>query len=250
VSILQTTEYCPKPAVEILDEDSIRADLARRCELKYLLQNPDLEALRKLMDCNGRRQVFNRQTSGVHSVYFDDFRLSSCKANLEGIGHRQKLRVRWYDTRLPRNECYIEIKWRESLVTGKHRLRLRCDNDLGEMTYREIYDLLCGVMPEKYLPTLLMYCEPTLLVQYRREHFVSPDGRMRVTLDYDMVYYDQTGKQRISTCFGKHHQGFAVLEGKIPVDCENKLRSFIYPFAGRFLGCSKYVHGCRMCGLI
>lgn len=105
-------------------------------------------------------------------------------------------------------------------------------------------------MPDRVRPTLLRYSEPTVLVQYQREHFISADRRLRVTLDYGMVYYDQTARQRISTSFGLHHEGLAVLEGKIPIGYERELRWFLHPIAARITRCSKYVHGCRMLGLI
>ncbi len=43
------------------------------------------------------------------------------------------------------------------------------------------------------------YCEPTVLVEYKREHFIA--GDLRLTIDYDLAFYDQTGKQFLSTRF-------------------------------------------------
>jgi len=94
------------------------------------------------------------------------------------------------------------------------------------------------------------YSEPTLLVQYHREHFVAYERPLRVTLDYGIAYYDQTGKQRICTSFGRRHEGLVVLEGKLPAGHEPALRSFLHPFAARLNRCSKYVHGCQLLGLV
>jgi hypothetical protein len=44
--------------------------------------------LRRLLEVNGKRQVYNREVSVVRSVYFDDARLSACRANLDGLGRR------------------------------------------------------------------------------------------------------------------------------------------------------------------
>ena len=176
--------------------------------------------------------------------------LSACQANLDGISQRSKLRLRWYDSLLPERECYLEIKWRDNRMTGKYRLRLRSCEAVGTWSYAALLDGLAGVIPTVYLPTLLRHPEPTVLVEYRREHFVAPEQPLRVTLDYGLVYYDQTGKQRISTAFGRRHEGLVVLEGKMPVGYERELRAFLQPFGARVRSCSKYVHGCQRLGLL
>jgi hypothetical protein len=217
--------------------------------VKYVLSHPDLGALRRLLEVNGKRQVYHREVSVVRSVYFDDAKLSACRANLDGLGRRRKLRLRWYDRPLPGHECYLEIKWRDNRITGKHRMYLLSTDVLGAMPYKSILANIAAVLPEKYLPALFQYCEPTVLVEYQREHFASADRRLRVTLDYGLVYYDQTGRQRISTSFGRPHEGLVVVEGKVPVGCDRELRPFLHPLSGRVARCSKYVHGCQMLGL-
>jgi len=246
----QTLAHPRHAAIEAVDVGSSRADLARRRELKFLLPAAQLDPVRRLLEANGRRQIHNREVSVVHSLYFDDLRLSACHANLSGLGQRRKLRLRWYDDPLPGKECYLEIKWRENQTTGKHRLFLRADEPLGAMPYRTLMARIAAAVPERYWPVLEQYSEPTLLVEYRREHFVAFEQPLRVTLDYGITYYDQTGKQRICTSFGRRHEGLVVLEGKLPAGHERQLRMFLHPFAARLGRCSKYVHGCRMCGLI
>jgi hypothetical protein len=235
---------------ELVDVSSYRADLARRREVKFVFSHPDIRALARILEGNGKRQVYNREVSCVRSVYFDDPGLSACRANLDGLGRRRKLRLRWYDRPLPGHECFLEIKWRENRVTGKHRMFLRSRDVLGNMPYKTLLAKLAAVLPERHLPTLWQYSEPTVLVEYQREHFASPDRRLRVTLDYGLVYYDQTGRQRISTSFGRPHEGLVVLEGKVPVGCDHELRPFLHPLSGRIARCSKYVYGCQMLGLI
>lgn len=237
-------------AFALVDVTSYRVDLARRREVKFVLFHPDVGALGRILEANGKRQVYNREVSCVRSVYFDDPQLSACRANLDGLGRRCKLRLRWYDRPLPGHECFLEIKWRDNRITGKHRLHLRSTAVLGAMPYSAIVSNLAAVLPEKYLPTLLRYSQPTVLVEYQREHFASPDRRLRVTIDYGLVYYDQTGRQRISTSFGRADEGLVVLEGKVPVGCDHELRPFLHPLSGRIVRCSKYVHGCQMLGLI
>lgn len=249
MSTLETTR--PQlPLLELTELDSARPDLAMRREVKYTFQNGDLGTLRRLLLGYGNRRVYHREVSLVRSVYFDDARLSACWANIEGIGRRTKLRLRWYDAPLPCYDAFLEAKWRVNRTTGKHRLRVHCGEPLGTMPYATLQAALWAAVPEAYQPVLLAHPQPVVLIEYRREHFASPGGRLRATLDYGLVYYDQTGRQRISTSFGVPHEGFAILEGKLPLGCERQLREFLHPFSGRIRRCSKYVHACHLLHLV
>ena len=75
----------------------------------------------------------------------------------------------------------------------------------------------------------MTYTEPIVIVQYNREHFATDDG-LRLTLDYDLSYYDQTGRSMISTTFPNRLEGLLVLEGKTPVGREGELRRWLHPF--------------------
>ena len=234
----------------VLDEGSARDDLASRREVKYTLPGADAGKLRSLLDSNCRRLVYSEPVSTVRSVYFDDVRLSACHANLSGMGRRQKVRLRWYDSLRPGTDFFFEIKWRDNRLTGKHRMHLQADRPLAGMSYKMIYNELMNVLPVRYVGDLLMCSEPVAIVEYKREHFASSDNCLRVTLDYDLAYYDQTGKQYMSTSFPHRLHSLTVLEGKAPAGRESELRAMFYPFAPRLGRCSKYVHGCRLLGLI
>ena len=108
--------------LEMVGEDASRKDLAVRRETKYILPNADVGKFRRLMETNGRRLTHNESISTVRSIYFDDVLLSDCQANLSGISHRMKVRLRWYDSLTPGEVLFFEIKWRDNRATGKHRL--------------------------------------------------------------------------------------------------------------------------------
>jgi hypothetical protein len=237
-------------AFEVIDAGAARADLNKRKELKFTLPRADIQKLRVLLEGNARRQVHNEQVSTVCSVYFDDPQLSTCHANLDGLGRRNKVRLRWYDSPKPGHEFFFEIKWRENRVTGKHRFQMRSHEPIHTLAYRTILENLSAALPERCQSILARYCEPTVLVRYQREHFVSHDRALRATVDYDIHYFDQTGKQLISTLFGRRHEGLIVLEGKTPVGREHELRRLLHPLAARVGRCSKYVYGCQMLGLV
>jgi hypothetical protein len=237
-------------AFHLVGEDVSRADLAVRRETKCVLQNADVGKFRKLLEGNARRLIHNEPVSTVRSIYFDDVRLSDCQANLDGISPRRKVRLRWYDSLTPGEVLFFEVKWRENRVTGKHRLELRARRGVGELTFRQLIDELIEVLPPEHVADLLRRSEPVVLVEYRREHFASADGRLRVTLDYDLAFYDQTGKRSISTSFPCRLPEMFVVETKGPEDCQREMKELLHPFAPRMGPCSKYVHGCCQLGLV
>ncbi len=234
----------------IVGSKTTRSDLASRREVKFTLRGADLGKLRTILEANCRRLVHAGEVSTVRSIYFDDVRLSACRANLAGVGKRQKLRLRWYDSLRPGRDFFFEIKWRNNRVTGKHRLQIEACRPLVEMSYREILDSLMATLPREYLGQVLASSDPVAIVQYKREHFASSDGSLRVTLDYDLAFYDQTGRRYINTSFPHRLDGLVVVEGKTPVGQERELKRLLYPLALRVGRCSKYVHGCRLLGLI
>jgi hypothetical protein len=121
---------------------------------------------------------------------------------------------------------------------------------LESLSYGSITNELIDHLPEAYVRNVINAPEPIVIVEYKREHFTSNDGCLRVTLDYDLAFYDQTGKCFISTTFVQRMADFVLLEGKVPVGREQELKRLLYPFQPRADSCSKYVLGCRMLGLV
>jgi hypothetical protein len=235
---------------ELIDEGESRSDLAVRRETKFPIDIADISLVRSLLQTNTTRQIHNEPVSTVRSIYFDDARLSACHANLDGMGLRRKLRLRWYDQLLPGRDLFLEVKWRNNRVTGKHRLQLRADRDVGACDYVELHSALRQVVPNRRLPDLLANPEPIVVVEYQREHFASACGQLRVTIDYDIRFYRQLGHSQIRMEFPQRLPRIAVLEGKTPVGLERELRALLYPLTLRSGRCSKYVHGCQQLGLV
>ena len=238
------------PALHLVPQQGLRTDLASRMEVKFFAPHHDVSTLRKLLEGNGRKLVYNEPVSTVRSIYFDDVLLSSCQANIGGDGIRQKTRLRWYDSLEPQQDMFLEFKWRNFEITGKHRHALFAERPLAEMTYREIVEELIAVAPKERVADLLGGCEPIVIVEYKREHFAARNSPLRVTLDYDLVFYDQTGKNRISTSFPHTMTESVIIEAKAPPGHEQDVREFLYPLAPRISPFAKYFHGCLHLGLV
>ena len=222
---------------------------ARR-ETKYAFPRGDLPGLRRHLLDTCRRIRFHRDVSEVRSIYFDDEILSSCRANLDGLGRRRKVRIRWYDRLAPGSTVFFEIKWRRNLWTGKVRRELRCEPDLGEWSYREIGQGLARTLANEQRVFVARYPDPVALVAYQREHFLARDLGARLTLDYDLRFYDQRGARHPVARAGHSLPEFVILEVKTASDRSAGLQRLLHPFRPRPSRCSKYVYACRELGLI
>lgn len=233
----------------LVDTGESRVDLTSRREVKFAIEGIDIGKLQRLLETNCQRQIHGDQVSLVRSIYFDDAQLSACRANLDGHGRRRKLRLRWYDSLLPGNSFFVEVKWRDNRVTGKHRLEFHSEAPLATLSYQRIRYNLEQSMPEHLLRDVLISYDPVVIVEYKREHFVTSDG-LRLTLDYDITYYDQAGRTHITAQFPRRVDRLTVLEGKTPIGRESELQHWLHPFTPRASRCSKYVLGCQQIGRI
>jgi hypothetical protein len=125
----------------------------------------------------------------IRNVYYDSPRLGCYHHHLNGVPDRKKIRIRSYgepqhDLVTPR----VEVKSKRGPLIGKRHWPLRpvspnllCNapamaavaNDLG-----------CPPIVIEWLRTL----EPTLINRYRREYYISGDGKVRVTVDTELSY--------------------------------------------------------------
>ncbi len=239
-----------KSIFEVQDDGRQRADLISRRETKYVMEGADVGMIRSILATNCSRVVHANRVSVVRSIYFDDFRMTSCFQNIEGVGKRNKVRIRWYDQLVPGCHFFFEVKWRNNLLTGKHRYEIKSDRPISEMTFPEIWNELEKVLPSKLHRMLLKYSNPTVMVEYKREHFVSMDKRARLTLDYDLVFRDQSGLRRVSPRYKQPMDRMLVVEGKTVPGEQGILPELLHPLSTRASRCSKYVHGCQLLGLV
>ena len=243
------SESCPT-GFQIVDHGESRKDLRNRTEVKYTLRDPDIQKLRQLLSGYCRSVSHNDRVSIVYSLYFDDAQVSACRANLDGIGHRSKLRLRWYDTKLAPAKFFMEIKWRNNCVTGKHRFQIQSDTPLHQLPFRDVYRGMIEIVPPAQARDVARFCDPIMVVQYKRQHFLTPDRELRLTLDYDLQFFDQLGRRKLAMQFPTKLDALVVVEGKTPIGRGHELLTFLRPLSPRADRCSKYVHGCRLLGYI
>lgn len=221
-----------------------------RHEVKFAVPDVDAGKLRAVLDANCRRVSHHQSTSRVVSLYFDDAELSSCRANLDGVARRSKVRLRWYDGPFPRERLFFEIKEREDYGIRKTRFLLSARDSLEAMSFAEIVAGLGGVLPAEASERLALRGEPTLIAEYQRTYYEAHVGPLRVTLDQDLTVYGQRGHRSPSRRFPVRTPRLTILEAKAPIGRAGEIRELLLPLAPRVTRSSKYVLGCQRVGYV
>ena len=221
-----------------------------RSEIKFLLPYADMGKLRSILEVNCRRICYSGPVSLVNSIYFDDAGLSAYRESVEGNGRRAKVRLRWYGSENTDGRFHFEVKRRSDIAVGKERLAIASQNPLSRLPFRDILRELSGTLPEKHRALLMSRPEPVLITEYKREYFQARHDTVRITLDYDVTWYDQSGKHRPGKKFGVRDPEMVIVEGKSPVGKEIQLPQLLFPLSPRVTRSSKYVMGCQQLGLV
>jgi hypothetical protein len=126
----------------------------------------------------------------VNSLYLDTLELASLNENLGGVSGRRKLRLRWYGDGLADVRPLLELKQKRNLLGIKKQVLLPCKLDLT-LPWAEILATIRANAGPSWRALLQTVDHPTLLNSYQREYYATPDGIIRITLDYAQVAYCQ-----------------------------------------------------------
>lgn len=165
-----------------------------RHEYKYYINDEVYEVLRRRLQRVIARDEHMIEERGylVSSIYFDDLYHSAVEEKVAGTRFRKKFRIRCYeqDDRWIRLECKSKY----------HEYISKAGANLSREEYSQLmqgrYDFLLG-RREAVCQELLGYhnakgLTPVVVVEYRREAYVSPLGNVRITFDKDISASTQT----------------------------------------------------------
>ncbi|MCH8344216.1 MAG: polyphosphate polymerase domain-containing protein [Planctomycetes bacterium] len=168
---------------------------ASRFELKYIISERCAGAVRdfarRYLEPDGYGEPQQHCAYTVCSLYLDSADLTLCRATLDGVRNRFKLRIRFYDDS-PQSPAYFEIKRRADNVVLKERAAVRRSSIPG---------LLAGHRPKQTdlangnaegLRALHRFCDLRSAIQahgqvfvtYTREAYIPAIGNS-VRLNFD-----------------------------------------------------------------
>ena len=121
----------------------------------------------------------------------------------------------------------------------KARCLLPCRLDLT-LPWIAILETIRANAASDWQPVLQTVDQPTLLNGYQREYYVTPDGAMRVTLDYAQAAYDQRLSPRPNLRIRLPVTDTVVIEIKTSHEQEDRLQEVAAQFPVHRSRNSKY----------
>lgn len=222
--------------------------LATRYERKFFVTGLDRAQVRSMVL---RHPALFREAyppRHINNLYLDTPWMGHFQDNLDGAPERMKVRVRWYHALEARAEQpVLEFKIKHGSVGWKESYPfppLQIGPDLSAMGTRA---LVQGSDLPPAVCERLAGLRPALVNRYRREYYASPDGRFRVTIDDELVYY------AVQPMAGGLHSraadhGVVIVELKYDRAHERQAERVASRFPFRLTRSSKYVRGVEWSG--
>jgi len=173
----------------------------------------------------------------VNSIYFDTKNYLSIRQNLDGISEKKKIRIRWYgDNNIICNPS-VEIKSKKGFETKKETILI------NEIDGCKIYDYRNLELISKKLNLLLKSKKtiyPILTTNYTREYFISLNGKIRATIDYNLKSNFLKNLSQIEIV--KNFKNICILELKYPTSLDRYVRKNIQNISLRLTKNSKFIN--------
>ncbi len=221
-----------------MDKD-LRYELKLACDARWLPQ------ARSWIRLHPAGFVVAYPPRRVNSLYLDTPHLSSLDDNLAGVCARQKLRLRWYGDAMTEIQPLLELKQKRDMLGRKKQMALPCKLDLTRLWVDILGAIRANVTPD-WRMVLQTMSQPALLNHYQREYYATPDGAVRVTLDYAQVAYDQRLAPRPNLRIRLPIADKVVIEIKAAQDQVERVQEAVAQFPVPRSRSSKYANGLRM----
>lgn len=209
-----------------------------RFERKYLVNQNLAWKFRHMLNTKGFKISYPKRK--INSIYFDTYKYSFFKDNVEGVKNRIKPRIRWYENLNSSskniNKIILEIKKKEGFVGKKefYDLNLKIKTD-------EIYKTINNFNLLKKISAIVgKNVFPILQTSYLREYYLSRNNKFRSTIDTNLYVNNIKSQNNFQVPMGKE-----IMEIKYNINNDKDFRDTIVKknFNFRFQKFSKYVTG-------
>lgn len=159
-----------------------------RHEKKHIVNFADVLLLRQRLGTvfEHDKHATNDGTYMIKSLYFDNFNDKALREKADGLGRREKFRIRYYGN----DTSFIRLE-------KKSKINDLCNKESVNITREECEKIIRGdtafmakdereLVRELYAKMHFEALRPKCIVRYRRESFVYPPGNVRVTIDTDI----------------------------------------------------------------
>lgn len=178
----------------------------------------------------------------VNNIYFDTFSMANLHANLSGLSERSKLRVRWYGKNIERVEkAQLELKHKQGTIGWKSIYFIPGTLNLARYSWHHIMATL-KTRINAATNFFQRYPVPTIINSYYRNYYTSPDEALRLTVDTNLMAYDQQMSLHPNIRHLSLPQPYIVVEIKTHPDNVERLTKVLSRISSRVTRFSKYIH--------
>ncbi|MBT5073828.1 MAG: VTC domain-containing protein [Kordiimonadaceae bacterium] len=188
-----------------------------RYEIKFVLKRNEYNQFKNwLLSQAFARKMFPNRT--VSSIYFDTIDFECARDNLAGVGHRTKMRLRWYPSKevdLKDQTYNFEFKKKSGRLGSKETIKMDAFNDsLSSMSAKSL-----DVQIRKN-PNILERSpygrdiKSVLSINYLREYYSIGKG-IRITIDSDLEFGDIGKSKDVSSARTRKYEN-KIVEFKFP----------------------------------
>ena len=218
-------------------------EITYRYERKFLVDEMDAHRVRGLIRLHPAMFVQAYPPRYVNNIYLDTPEMDCYYENIGGVMERRKVRVRWYGALFGSvMKPVLEFKTKRGFVGAKETYPLT-PFTLDQKFTRSGFQ---GIIAQSELPQVIRYImrelDPVLVNRYFRWYYASLDGRFRLTVDTELVYYNV---RRLNNPFLYHQTDYqnVIVELKYDArhdpDASRVAQRFPFPLTKN----SKYVQG-------
>lgn len=216
-----------------------------RHELKYAIPYAGYLGLRsrlkQLMKTDPH--VSENGTYRIRSIYFDNCEDKALLEKINGVGRREKFRIRYYNDDL----SFITLEKKMKI----DRLCLKYDAPLSEEECRQILELKfekirehpSELVRELYAKMIYQRLRPRVLVSYTREPYIYPAGNVRVTFDSEVrtsLFTREFLKEEVFDISATDDPGDRIMEVKYDAFLPSVIQTLIQSAGMRQMAFSKY----------
>lgn len=156
-----------------------------RHEWKYAINEMDMHILRQRLSAIMQHDSHaSNGTYEICSLYFDNISDKALREKIDGVNHREKFRIRYYN-----NDSSLIHLEKKSKVNGL------CNKVSAVISANQAQAIVCGdydwmrqsnlpLAVELYSKMISQGLRPKTIVEYTREPYIYAPGNVRVTLDY------------------------------------------------------------------
>ncbi|WP_299255153.1 polyphosphate polymerase domain-containing protein [uncultured Aquimarina sp.] len=217
-----------------------------RYERKFIFQHISLEDLINTVIFTNSfffKEIYTKRT--VNNIYFDDNNYSFYKKNVNGDGIREKYRIRWYNDQFSKiKNPTIEIKKKFGEVGDKFSHKLNnFETNIEFMNRDQVHSLFIKTLKETNHNQLINnfhILHPSLYNSYERKYFLSACEKFRITLDFNMNFFDPNSYSIRKT---ENLNKDIILELKYDNEHDTESRILTQQIGTRLSKNSKYVRG-------